>query len=155
MAFWKIPLLLLTAACLGGAMAATAQTSALGPNLERFDYPYPVRWYEAEVGGEPVRMAYMDVSPSAAPNGSPVVLLHGKNFCGATWGDTAAVLAAHGYRVIVPDQIGFCKSSKPAGLQYSFRALAALTHGLLQRPAWTGSSWSAIPPAVCSPFGML
>jgi pimeloyl-ACP methyl ester carboxylesterase len=33
--------------------------------------------------------------------------------------------------VIVPDQIGFCKSSKPAGYQYSFDALAALTHGLL------------------------
>jgi pimeloyl-ACP methyl ester carboxylesterase len=29
--------------------------------------------------------------------------------------------------------VGFCKSSKPAGFQYSFHALAALTHGLLDQ----------------------
>ena len=58
-------------------------------------------------------MAYMDVKP-AAPNGHIVVLLHGKNFCAATWQGTIATLTAAGYRVIAIDQIGFCKSSKPA-----------------------------------------
>ena len=130
MAIRTIPLCL---ACILAAASAAAQVPALGPNLERFAYPYPVHRYSAPSGGGMVSMAYMDVPPAGPAKGVTVVLLHGKNFCGATWQDAAAVLAAHGYRVIVPDQVGFCKSSKPAGYQYSFRALAALTHGLLQQ----------------------
>lgn len=103
----------------------------LGANLERFDYPLPVHWHETTSQSVPVRMAFLDVKPAATPNGRTIVLLHGKNFCAATWADTATALAAKGYRVIVPDQIGFCKSSKPAGYQYSFHSLAELTRGLL------------------------
>ena len=124
--------LLLACACLAGAAPALAQTQSLGPNLERYAYPYPVHWYSAPSGGAAVRMAYMDLAPTGPSKGVTVVLLHGKNFCGATWEGAASMLAARGYRVIVPDQVGFCKSSKPTGYQYSFRALAALTHGLLQ-----------------------
>jgi pimeloyl-ACP methyl ester carboxylesterase len=54
----------------------------------------------------------MDVQPPA-PNGRAVVLLHGKNFCAATWEDTITVLAEAGFRVVAPHQIGFCKSTKP------------------------------------------
>ena len=75
-------------------------------------------------------MAYMDVKPTN-PNGRVVVLLHGKNFCAATWEGTIKVLTGAGYRVIAPDQVGFCKSTKPAHYQYSFEQLAANTHGLL------------------------
>ncbi|WP_344694804.1 alpha/beta hydrolase [Sphingomonas cynarae] len=113
--------------------AAGAQTVSLGVNLERFGYPAPVRWFEANSQGHPVRMAFLDWPATATPNGTTVVLLHGKNFCAATWGDTARGLAAAGYRVIAPDQIGFCKSSKPSGYQYSFHALAALTATLLDQ----------------------
>jgi pimeloyl-ACP methyl ester carboxylesterase len=87
-----------------------------GARLEGFDYPFPVHVFRAAVQGQPIEMAYMELAPAHA-NGRTAVLMHGKNFCGATWGDTARVLAAAGYRVIVPDQVGFCKSSKPAGFQ--------------------------------------
>ena len=40
-----------------------------------------------------------------------VVLMHGKNFCAGTWDGTIRALSASGYRVIAPDQIGFCKST--------------------------------------------
>jgi pimeloyl-ACP methyl ester carboxylesterase len=80
--------------------------------------------------GEVLDMAYMDVKP-VQPNGHVVVLLHGKNFCAATWQGTITVLSEAGYRVIAPDQIGFCKSTKPAHYQYSFQQLAANTHRLL------------------------
>jgi pimeloyl-ACP methyl ester carboxylesterase len=121
-------------ALLGAPIPALAQaTPDYGADLERFDYPFPVRWFETRAQGEAVRMAYLDVAPTAAANGTTVVLLHGKNFCAATWGDTIRDLASRGYRVIAPDQIGFCKSSKPAGFQYSFHALAALTAALLER----------------------
>ena len=75
-------------------------------------------------------MAYLDVKPDR-PNGQTAVLLHGKNFCAATWEPTIKDLAAAGYRVIAPDQIGFCKSSKPAAYQFTFKQLAGNTHELL------------------------
>jgi pimeloyl-ACP methyl ester carboxylesterase len=75
-------------------------------------------------------MAYLDMRPEK-PNGRTVVLLHGKNFCAATWEDTMRVLQAQGYRVVVPDQVGFCKSTKPAAYQYSFQQLAHNTAALL------------------------
>lgn len=115
------------------AVPAFAQTAPTGANLERFDYPFPLRWFETRSQGANVKMAYMDIAPDGTANGETAVLLHGKNFCAATWGETATALAKHGYRVIVPDQIGFCKSSKPAGYQYSFHSLAALTSGLLDQ----------------------
>lgn len=141
-----LPLALsLSAALASGVAPARAQTVALGADLERFAYPYPVRWFETRSQGHTVRMAYLNVAPTAPANGRVAVLLHGKNFCAATWGDTARALAGHGFRVIVPDQIGFCKSSKPAGYQYSVAALASLTKGLLDhvgaaRPVLVGHS---------------
>ncbi|WP_459614068.1 alpha/beta fold hydrolase [Bordetella sp. 2513F-2] len=121
------------AAALLCAAAVHAQPAVpdYGPMLERFDYPYPVGRFALQSQGQSLSMAYMDVRP-AQPNGRTVVLLHGKNFCGATWEGTIAALARHGYRVVAPDQIGFCKSSKPAGYQYSFHQLARNTHALLQ-----------------------
>ena len=115
------------------APSSAVQTVPLGANLERFSYPYPVRWFETRSQGHTVRMAYMDVQPTGRANGRVAVLLHGKNFCAATWEETIRALAAGGYRVIAPDQIGFCKSSKPAGYQYSFAGLATLTRDLLAR----------------------
>lgn len=114
-------------------VSGIAQTMPLGVNLERFDYRAPVRWFEASSQGQPVKMAYLDLPPTGPSNGTTVVLLHGKNFCAATWLDSARALAAEGFRVIAPDQIGFCKSSKPAGYQYSFHAMVELTRGLLDR----------------------
>ncbi|QIG79107.1 alpha/beta fold hydrolase [Stakelama tenebrarum] len=111
---------------------ASAQTPDYGANLERFDYGWPVAWFDTRSQDANVRMAYLDVAPTAAANGETVVLLHGKNFCAGTWESTVGALASAGYRVIAPDQIGFCKSSKPGGYQYSFRTLANLTEKLLE-----------------------
>ncbi len=115
------------------ASLAAAQTVPLGANLERFDYPAPVRWHDGVSQGHGIRMAYLDLAPTTRANGTTVVLLHGKNFCAATWDETARGLTAAGFRVIAPDQVGFCKSSKPVGYQYSFHTMAALTRGLLDR----------------------
>jgi pimeloyl-ACP methyl ester carboxylesterase len=112
------------------AQSADAQP-AYGPELEGFDYPWPVSNYAFHSQGEQLHMAYMDVKPSGTPNGKTVVLFHGKNFCAATWEGTIAKLAAAGYRVVAVDQIGFCKSSKPARYQFSFQQLAGNTHALL------------------------
>ncbi|WOD20473.1 alpha/beta fold hydrolase [Paraburkholderia kirstenboschensis] len=104
---------------------------AYGAELEGFNYPAPVEQYEFTSQGVALHMAYMDVKPAHA-NGRTAVLLHGKNFCAATWGTTIHRLSEAGYRVIAPDQIGFCKSSKPEHYQYSFQQLARNTHALLE-----------------------
>jgi pimeloyl-ACP methyl ester carboxylesterase len=80
--------------------------------------------------GDTLDMAYLDVKP-AKPNGLAVALLHGKNFCAATWQGTITALTQAGYRVVAPDQVGFCKSTKPEHYQYSFQQLAENTHALL------------------------
>lgn len=120
-------------ACADEASAAQANGNdgpAYGPELQGFDYPYPVARFALTSQRQVVRMAYMDVHPPH-PNGRTAVLLHGKNFCSATWKQTIDVLTNAGYRVIAPDQIGFCKSTKPGHYQYSFQQLARNTHALL------------------------
>ena len=127
---------LLAAATLSGAagaQTAPVQSAALPPlgiGLEGINYPYPVQYLDLTLEGQPVRMAYMDVPPAAAPNGKTVVLLHGKSFSGDYWSHTIATLMGRGYRVIAPDQIGFGKSSKP-DIRYHFDILARNTKTLL------------------------
>ena len=130
------PLLLL--ALLSGAATAADNAAndtdvpALGPNLEDYDYPWPVSRFAMDSPNGTVSMAYMDIAPTDEIVDPPVaVLLHGKNFCGAYWEDTARALSENGYRVIVPDQVGFCKSDKPAAYSYTFHHLAANTQALL------------------------
>ncbi len=119
-------------ATVGIAAAATADDAAgYGPRLEGFDYPHPVRTHAFASQRQQVEMAYLDVPPTGEANGRTALLLHGKNFCAATWEQTIAALADAGYRVIAPDQIGFCKSSKPDGYQYALAGLAHNTLGLL------------------------
>jgi pimeloyl-ACP methyl ester carboxylesterase len=103
---------------------------SLDINLENYEYPFPVSFLKLESQGEKLKMAYMDVKPENA-NGKTIVLLHGKNFNGAYWEQTAKALQSSGYRVIIPDQIGFGKSSKPAHFQYSFHLLASFTKKIL------------------------
>ena len=117
-------------ACLCASPAPAATAPAYGPELEGFSYPFPVQQFAFTSQGNALHMAYMDVRP-ATPNGRTVVLLHGKNFCAATWEATIRTLRDRGYRVIAPDQIGFCKSSKPHDYQFSFEQLASNTRALL------------------------
>jgi pimeloyl-ACP methyl ester carboxylesterase len=115
---------------LPASAVAAGAGQAFGPELQGYDYPWPVQHYRFRSQGQALDMAYMDVLPSN-PNGRTTVLLHGKNFCAATWQGTIKVLSEAGYRVLAPDQIGFCKSSKPAHYQFSFQQLAGNTRALL------------------------
>jgi pimeloyl-ACP methyl ester carboxylesterase len=118
------------ALALPGVSATAEEGPAYGPELEGFDYPLPVQRFVFQSQRQQVQMAYLDAQPERA-NGRTIVLLHGKNFCAATWEGTMRFLQSKGFRVIVPDQIGFCKSSKPASYQYTFQQLAHNTKALL------------------------
>ena len=110
--------------------AVAEEPAPLSITLEGYAYPYPVSFLPLVIEGQDVKMAYMDVQPTEGGNGKTILLLHGKNFFGAYWKDTMAFLVTNGYRVVVPDQIGFGKSAKPT-IHYSFHAMAAATRKLL------------------------
>ncbi|KJC46366.1 alpha/beta hydrolase [Bradyrhizobium sp. LTSP885] len=111
------------------APASAAEREPYGIGLEGFPYPYPVQMLPLVNDGEQLRMAYMDVAPTK-PNGRAVVLLHGRNFPSSYWAPVIKTLTDAGYRVVVPDQVGFGKSSKPQG-DLHFDNLARNTVALL------------------------
>ncbi|UYW01900.1 alpha/beta hydrolase [Flavobacterium agricola] len=113
-----------------GAMAQNRPV--LDIMLTNYQYPFEVKYFEFESQNQQLKMAYMDVLPKKA-NGKTVVLMHGKNFNGAYWKTTIDALTKNGYRVIVPDQIGFGKSSKPIAYQFTFQQLALNTKMLLDK----------------------
>ena len=76
-------------------------------------------------------MAFMDVAPSATPNGHTVVIFHGNNFAGVYFGAIIDALRKEGFRVVVPDQIGYGRSSKPI-IPYSLNDMARNTRAILQ-----------------------
>jgi len=109
-----------------------SQIKPLDAMLSEYQYPYEVHFIDLKSQNNHLKMAYMDVQPQK-PNGKTIMLLHGKNFNGAYWGKTAKDLSDKGFRVIIPDQIGFGKSSKPQSYQFSFSQLAENTKAILDK----------------------
>ncbi len=98
---------------------------------EDVPYPHPTSYMPLTLYGQDIRLAYMDVAPQGTPNGRTVVLFHGMNFAGFYWGGPIDALRKEGYRVVVPDQIGFGRSSKPI-MPYNFQDMARNSRLLLQ-----------------------
>lgn len=109
---------------------AFSQVKSLDAELTNYEYPYEVHFLNFKSQNNDLKMAYMDVKPKTS-NGKTIMLLHGKNFNGAYWERTAKDLSDKGFRVIIPDQIGFGKSSKPQSYQFSFSQLAENTKVIL------------------------
>src|SRR5579863_7757811 len=98
---------------------------------EEVAYPFPVQYLPLTLYGQDVRMAYMDVPAAGTPNGRAVMLFHGMNFGGFYFSGPIEVLRNQGFRVVVPDQIGFGRSSKPI-IPYNFHDMALNSRKLLQ-----------------------
>lgn len=97
--------------------------------LKGYVYPFPVQEFHFTSQNQPLVMAYGDLGDKKSSK--VAVLLHGKNFAGYYWNRVANDLVKSGYRVIIPDQIGFGKSSKPRSYQFSFAQFALNTKKLL------------------------
>src|ERR1700680_4314300 len=127
--------------CLAGWVAVGQNQPDLPPapkdakpgsiTYEDVAYPYPVQFLPLTLYGQDVRMAYMDVPPAGQPNGRTVVLFHGMNFGGFYFAGPIEVLRKEGFRVVVPDQIGFGRSSKPI-IPYNFHDMALNSRRLLE-----------------------
>ena len=127
-------------ALLGMLLLAPVRSSALQApggvkpgsiNCEDVAYPFPTSLLPIKLYGQELRMSYMDVPPLGQPNGHTVVLLHGNNFAGFYWGGPIEAIREEGFRVVVPDQIGYGRSSKPI-MPYNFADMARNTRLLLQ-----------------------
>lgn len=114
------------------AVSTVFGQTVIPPSAWNYTYPWPIKYHNLTSQQLNLSMAYMDVARSSYATNKTIILLHGKNFCGATWEDTARRLSTNGYRVIIPDQVGFCKSSKPSAYQFSLQQLAYNTNSLLQ-----------------------
>lgn len=119
----------LAAAASVHALPASAAEPAFDARLSGYAYPYSVETFRVSSQKQALEMVYMHLPARA---GQPTaLLLHGKNFNAAYWKTTADFLHARGWGVLMPDQIGFGKSSKPTAYQYSFYQLAANTRALV------------------------
>jgi haloalkane dehalogenase len=72
------------------------------------DFSWPTRYFMVEPG---LRMAYVDAGPANGPE--TLLLLHGEPMWGYLYRKMVPLFVAAGYRVIVPDLIGFGRSDKP------------------------------------------
>ncbi|MBU3750297.1 MAG: alpha/beta hydrolase [Mycobacterium sp.] len=94
-----------------------------------------------------VRLRVFEAGP---PDGPVVVLAHGFPELAFSWRHQIPVLAAAGYRVLVPDQRGYGGSSRPDPIEaYDIGALSGDLVALLdwagaQRAALVGHDWGAV-----------
>ena len=98
------------------------------------------------------RIHFQDMGDPHAP---PVFLIHG--FCASSyiWADVMPLFVAAGFRVIVPDLIGFGFSDKPAYAEYTIESQARMILRLMNRlgigrAALVGSSYGGAVAATCA-----
>lgn len=91
------------------------------------------------------------VNVASAGSGPAIVMLHGEEKR-PSWKDWEGFLGlADGYRLIIPDLVGFGKSSRPAETP-DYRAQARVVHELLDvlkvdKAALAGYSWAGKLPS--------
>jgi pimeloyl-ACP methyl ester carboxylesterase len=77
---------------------------------------------------EGYRVHYLAQGPAGGP---AVVLVHGLGGRAEDWRNLAPYLAKTGFRVYVPDLLGYGRSDKPADFSYSVRGEAAVVVGFM------------------------
>jgi len=90
------------------------------------DWLRGVRSHEVVVAGH--RVHYETEGPAG---GQPVVLVHGLGGRAEDWRDLAPYLAKAGYRVYLPDLLGYGRSEKPKDFSYSVHDEAAVVAGFM------------------------
>ena len=93
------------------------------------DYPWPPSYIEIEPG---LRMAYVDAGPADARE--TLLLLHGEPMWGYLYRKMIGPFLAAGYRVVVPDLIGFGRSDKFVDPErYSYSGHVGWVSALIRR----------------------
>ncbi|MFK8139344.1 MAG: alpha/beta fold hydrolase [Bdellovibrionales bacterium] len=127
--FITLTLTFLLGACSSFPKEAVDLSISYNATLDTFRYPFPVKTFEIQTQRKNLQMRFMDIGKKDLKK--IAILLHGKNFSGFYWEKIALELVSKNYRVVIPDQIGFGKSSKPDYYQYTFAQLSLNTMSLL------------------------
>jgi pimeloyl-ACP methyl ester carboxylesterase len=104
----------------------------------------------ADVDG--VRVHYQEAGEKTAP---AVVLIHGFASSTLVWSEVLLQLASEGFRVIVPDLLGFGYTDKPRNGDYTIEGQARMLVGLLdklgiEKANLVGSSYGGAVAATCA-----
>ena len=92
----------------------------------------------------------LEVFSAGDPGGQPVVLCHGWPECAYSWRHQIAPLVAAGHQVVVPNQRGYGRSSRPGPVEdYDIHHLCGDLVGLLDKlghddAVFIGHDWGAI-----------
>ncbi len=86
-----------------------------------------VKNHEIWVAGE--RIHYETEGPASGP---VVVLVHGLGGSAEDWRNLAPYLAKAGFRVYIPDLLGYGRSARPANFSYSVQAEAGVVVGFMR-----------------------
>jgi haloalkane dehalogenase len=109
------------------------------------DYPWEPRFVDVDDG---LRMAWVDAGPRDARE--TVLLLHGEPTWGYLYRKMIPPLEAAGFRVVVPDLIGFGRSDKPTDPHaYTYSGHVAWVRALvehldLRRVTFFGQDWGGL-----------
>lgn len=153
-----LPLALCVAALLPGVALASeppseppAHWKPVSSTMEEIEYPHPVHYMDVRLFGQAGKLAYMDVAPTGPGNGQTAMLFHGMNFAGIGFTPTIEELTAAGFRVVVPDRIGYGRSSK-LDIPYNLNmvvsnAKALLDHLGIEQSAIVGHSMGGMVAA--------
>ncbi len=132
-----------------------ADWGPISSTQEEIPYPHPVQYLNVTHFGQDGRMAYMDVAPTGNANGQTAMLFHGMNFAGKGFEVTITALSEAGFRVLVPDRIGYGRSSKldiPYNLHiFALDSKRLLDHLGIDKAAIVGHSMGGM---VASRFAM-
>ncbi len=132
-----------------------ADWGPISSTQEEIPYPHPVQYLDVTHFGKNGRMAYMDVAPTGIANGQTAMLFHGMNFAGKGFEVTITALSEAGFRVVVPDRIGYGRSSKldiPYNLHiFALDSKRLLDHLGIDKAAIVGHSMGGM---VASRFAM-
>jgi pimeloyl-ACP methyl ester carboxylesterase len=144
------------------ASAATA-TAAVAVATKLLLRPSDANWQEHRdlifhsdhsrfVDVDGVRVHYQEAGDTNAP---VMILIHGFASSTLVWSKVFLRLATAGFRVIVPDMLGFGYSGKPRDAEYTIGNQAKLIIGLLDRlkirqANFVGSSYGGAVAATCA-----
>ncbi|MCC5888816.1 MAG: alpha/beta fold hydrolase [Gammaproteobacteria bacterium] len=109
------------------------------------DYPWTPHYFEVEPG---LSMAFVDTGPRDAAE--TLLLLHGEPMWGYLYRKMIPVFERAGFRVVVPDLIGFGRSDKPVdGKAYTYSnhvgwVTRLLEHLDLRRMTVFGQDWGGL-----------
>src|SRR5208282_2970221 len=105
---------------------------------------------------EAYRVHYLAEGPA---NGPVVVLIHGLGGSAEHWRNLAPDLAESGFRVYIPDLIGYGRSERPADFSYSVGGEASVVVGFMdalglkqvELGGWSMGGWIAVLVAAQHP----